>query len=81
MPQAQALQPEEPGASRKAAGLAEMLTQKLLKLDNVVVDGDPEVRQQRKAEINRINRLCDMLELHQQAAAGAAVNSHAPDAA
>ena len=58
-----------------------MLTQKLLKLDNVIVDGDPEVRQQRKAEINRINRLCDMLEQHQQGAAGANTNSTLPNAA
>ena len=61
-------QQKQPGAGKKAAGLIEMLTQKLLSLDNVVVEGDPEVRAARKGEINRINRLCD--ELEPSAAAG-----------
>ncbi len=50
--------------SKVAAGLIEALTQKLLALDNVHVDGDQEVRQKRKTEINRINQLCDSLETH-----------------
>lgn len=49
-------------SSNKAALLAELLTQKLLALDNVDTQGDPELRQERKAEINRINRLLDHLE-------------------
>ena len=51
-----------PGALRAAAGLIEALTQKLLALDNIAVDGDPGVRQARKAQIVRINSLCDALE-------------------
>jgi hypothetical protein len=48
LPQARALEEQDgqqqaPGAARKAAGLIEMLTQKLLSLDNVEVDGDAEV--------------------------------------
>lgn len=49
-------------ASNKAAALTEMLTQKLLALDNVDTLGDQELRQERKAEINKINRLLDHLE-------------------
>ena len=49
-------------ASNKAATLTEMLTQKLLTLDNVDTLGDQELRQERKAEINKINRLLDHLE-------------------
>ena len=55
-------QQQQPGAGKKAAGLVELLTQKLLSLDNVVVEGDPEVRAARKGEVVRINRLCDSLE-------------------
>ncbi len=57
-------QQDGPAGSRAAAGLIEALTQKLLALDNVPVDGDQEVRQKRKAEINRINQLLDRLESH-----------------
>ena len=46
----------------KAAVLAELLTQKLLALDNIDTQGDRELRQERKAEINKINRLLDHLE-------------------
>ena len=49
-------------SSNKAAALTEMLTQKLLALDNVDTLGDQELRQERKAEINKINRLLDHLE-------------------
>ena len=49
-------------SSNKAALLMELLTQKLLALDNVDTQGDQELRQERKAEINKINRLLDHLE-------------------
>ena len=49
-------------SSNKAALLTELLTQKLLALDNIDTQGDQELRQERKAEINRINRLLDHLE-------------------
>ena len=49
-------------SSNKAAALTEMLTQKLLALDNIDTLGDQELRQERKAEINKINRLLDHLE-------------------
>ena len=49
-------------SSNKAAALTEMLTQKLLTLDNVDTLGNQELRQERKAEINKINRLLDHLE-------------------
>ena len=49
-------------SSNKAALLMELLTQKLLALDNVDTHGDQELRQQRKAEINKINRQLDHLE-------------------
>lgn len=49
-------------AGNKAAGLMEFLTQKLLALDNITTEGDQELRQERKAEINRVNRLLDHLE-------------------
>jgi hypothetical protein len=39
-----------------------MLTQKLLSLDGINVEGDPEARQLRKSAILRINQLCDRLE-------------------
>ena len=55
-------------ASNKAAVLTEMLTQKLLALDNVDTLGDQELRQERKAEINKINRLLDHLESHEEPA-------------
>lgn len=58
------MQQQQDAGSKVAAGLIEALTQKLLSLDNVQVDGDQEVRQKRKAEINRINQLCDSLETH-----------------
>lgn len=46
----------------KAAGIMEMLTQKLLALDNIDTQGDQDLRQERKAVINRINKLLDHLE-------------------
>ncbi len=49
-------------SSNNAALLMELLTQKLLALDNVDTHGDQELRQQRKAEINKINRQLDHLE-------------------
>jgi len=49
-------------AKNKAALLSELLTQKLLALDNVDTQGDQELRQERKAEINKINKLLDRLE-------------------
>ena len=49
-------------ATNKAALLSELLTQKLLALDNVDTQGDQELRQERKAEINKINKLLDQLE-------------------
>ncbi|CAL5223343.1 g5845 [Coccomyxa viridis] len=49
-------------ANNKAALLTELLTQKLLALDNIDTQGDQELRQERKAEINRINKLLDHLE-------------------
>jgi len=49
-------------AKNKAALLSELLTQKLLALDNVDTQGDQELRQERKAEINKINKLLDQLE-------------------
>lgn len=49
-------------AKNKAALLSELLTQKLLALDNVDAQGDQELRQERKAEINKINKLLDRLE-------------------
>ncbi|KAK9837169.1 hypothetical protein WJX81_008052 [Elliptochloris bilobata] len=54
--------PPDPGqeAARAAARLNEALTQKLLALDAVQVD--PMHRAARRAEINRINRLCEQLE-------------------
>ena len=54
--------PTQPGpeAARAAARLTEALTQKLLALDAVQVD--PAHRVARRAEIDRINRLCEELE-------------------
>ena len=49
-----------PEAARAAARLTEALTQKLLALDAVQVD--PAHRVARRAEIDRINRLCEELE-------------------
>lgn len=49
-------------SSNRAALLTELLTQKLLALDNVDTQGDQELRQERKAEINKINKLLDHLE-------------------
>ncbi len=49
-------------SSNKAGALTELLTQKLLALDNVDTLGDQVLRQARKAEINKINRLLDHLE-------------------
>ena len=49
-------------SSNRAATLSEMLTQKLLALDTVDTLGDQGLRQERKAEINKINRLLDHLE-------------------
>ena len=49
-----------PQRSQKSKGLAEMLTQKLLVLDNIEVSGD--ARHVRKDLINRINALCTQLE-------------------
>lgn len=57
-------QQQQDATGNKAAGLIEGLTQKLLALDNVTVEGDQALRQKRKAEINRINQLCDLLETH-----------------
>eukprot|EP00891_Asterochloris_glomerata_P009045 jgi/Astpho2/9045/Aster-x0839 len=62
--QAQALElqhnPMVPDARKKATILVELLTQKLISLDNVEVSGDAKML--RKQEINRINSLCDELE-------------------
>jgi len=49
-----------PEAARAAARLAEALTQKLLALDAVEVGAAH--RGARRAEIDRINRLCEALE-------------------
>lgn len=49
-----------PEAAKAAARLTEALTQKLLALDAVQVD--PAHRGARRAEIDRINRLCEELE-------------------
>ena len=49
-------------SGNKAAGIMEMLTQKLLALDNIDTQGDQCLRQERKAVINRINKLLDHLE-------------------
>lgn len=58
----QQLQQQPPAASYKAAlQLGEVLTQKLIQLDNVHVTGD--ARLLRKAEINRVNAMCDQMEL------------------
>lgn len=56
------LQQQPSAASYKTAlQLGELLTQKLIQLDNVHVTGD--ARLTRKAEINRVNALCDQMEL------------------
>ena len=49
-----------PDSKKQAAMLNEQLTQKLLKLDTLEVNG--EARTQRKAYIVRANELCDRLE-------------------
>lgn len=49
-----------PQRSQKCKGFAELLTQKLLALDNIEVAGD--ARHVRKQLINRINDLCARLE-------------------
>lgn len=60
--QAQQLQQQPPAVSHKAALLlGEALTQKLIQLDNVQVTGD--ARMLRKAEINRVNAMCDQMEV------------------
>ncbi|KAK9806756.1 hypothetical protein WJX72_001633 [[Myrmecia] bisecta] len=56
-------------AGKEAGRLAELLTQKLLKLDNIDVAGSAECRQERKNEINRINAMCDHLETFKARAA------------
>ena len=54
--------PADPGpeAAKAAARLTEQLTQKLLALDAMQVD--PAHRSARRAEIDRINCLCEELE-------------------
>ena len=55
----------EPSSSlegnKDAIRLMEMLTRQLLDLDSIQVT--PESRHLRKAQVNRINSLCDKLEL------------------
>jgi len=59
-----ALPPPPPPAEAAKAALtvSELLTQRLIALDAVEVGGDPVLRAARKAEINRINGLCDALD-------------------
>eukprot|EP00884_Botryococcus_braunii_P000575 jgi/Botrbrau1/10518/Bobra.7_1s0002.1 len=52
----------------QACKVAELLTQKLLTLDEIHVEG--EARVMRKAQINRINSLCDRLESFRSADSG-----------
>jgi hypothetical protein len=59
-PQVMSLQPGNPAVPKDAIKLAEFLTQKLLVLDGI--DVTPETRQLRKAQIVKINSLCDHLE-------------------
>jgi hypothetical protein len=54
--------PPPPDAAKAALALSELLTQRLIALDGVEVDGDRELRAARKAEINRVNGLCDALD-------------------
>ena len=55
--------PPPPAEAAKAAlTVSELLTQRLIALDGVEVDGDRALRAARKAEINRVNGLCDALD-------------------
>jgi hypothetical protein len=54
--------PPPPDQAKAALRVSELLTQRLLALDDVDVHGDPGLRAERKAQINRANGLCDALD-------------------